>query len=176
LWTCFASPRASDARCGASRVARGAILARSRSRRALRSASVSRRRPSVAACEPCFALPRPRKPARPPSRACGPPRFATCVARKACGEGGIRTREKSGLGSNSDALGTTQRSRVVPSAQAAESAGHRVETSLALAIEHASAAGEWDIVAQLATELEARRVAVASVVSIDEARTRRSTG
>jgi hypothetical protein len=90
------------------------------------------------------------------------------------GEGGIRTREKSGLGSSSDVLGTTQRSRVVPSARVADGIGHSVETSQAHAIERASAAGEWGLVAQLAIELQARRVAVAEVLSLDGERARRS--
>jgi hypothetical protein len=60
-----------------------------------------------------------------------------------------------------------------PSPQAAESVGNNAETCLALAIERASAASEWGIVAQRATASQARRVAVAEVLSRDGGRARR---
>jgi hypothetical protein len=47
----------------------------------------------------------------------------------------------------------------------------RVEDALAFALARASAAGRWDVVAQLARELEARRMADAgNVVRLDTAR------
>lgn len=50
-----------------------------------------------------------------------------------------------------------------------------VEASLAGALDRASAAGRWDVVAQLARELEARRLAsTPNVVSLDAAERRRS--
>ena len=45
-----------------------------------------------------------------------------------------------------------------------------VEDALALALARAFAAGEWGIVAQLAPELEARRLAVAGVAVLDDRR------
>jgi len=48
-----------------------------------------------------------------------------------------------------------------------------VETALAEALTKASAAGQWEIVARLAGELEARRKARAGVVDLDAARARR---
>jgi site-specific DNA recombinase len=51
--------------------------------------------------------------------------------------------------------------------------GDAVEAALAAAIAGATAAGQWAIVAQLAGELEARRLAKANVVSLDAARTRK---
>ena len=47
-----------------------------------------------------------------------------------------------------------------------------VEDALALALERASAAGEWGIVAKLATELEARRLAAAGVTRIGDSKPR----
>jgi hypothetical protein len=47
------------------------------------------------------------------------------------------------------------------------------EASLASALDRAAAAGQWGIVAQLAGELEARRLFVTEVTSIEEARARR---
>jgi hypothetical protein len=44
----------------------------------------------------------------------------------------------------------------------------RVEELLAIALERASAAGEWAVVALLARELEARRGAAGSTSSFDE--------
>ena len=50
-----------------------------------------------------------------------------------------------------------------------------VEVALAEAIRGATSAGRWDVVAQLARELEARRMARAlNVIAIDTARTRRA--
>jgi hypothetical protein len=49
-----------------------------------------------------------------------------------------------------------------------------VETALALALEGAAKAGEWSTVAQLARELEARRLARAKVVTLDSTRRRSS--
>ena len=52
--------------------------------------------------------------------------------------------------------------------------GDPVEAALAVALDRASAAGEWGAVAQLARELEARRTApVAPVVDLAKARGRR---
>jgi hypothetical protein len=48
-----------------------------------------------------------------------------------------------------------------------------VEDALARAIAQASAVGRWDIVAQLARELEARRLSVAGVRSLADQRGRR---
>jgi hypothetical protein len=49
-----------------------------------------------------------------------------------------------------------------------------VEAALATALEGATAAGRWDVVAQLARELEARRLArVANVVTLPTERRRR---
>jgi hypothetical protein len=48
-----------------------------------------------------------------------------------------------------------------------------VEDALALALARASVAGEWSVVAQLARELEARRLAAADVVRLDDERARR---
>jgi len=50
-----------------------------------------------------------------------------------------------------------------------------VEEALAAALAGATAAGRWDIVAQLARELEARRLARAQVPTLDEARARRGS-
>jgi hypothetical protein len=47
-----------------------------------------------------------------------------------------------------------------------------VEDALALALSRAAEAGRWDVVAQLAKELEARRNAAAGVVSLDARRER----
>jgi hypothetical protein len=53
--------------------------------------------------------------------------------------------------------------------------GHQdaVETALADALQKASEAGAWDVVAKLAAELEARRRARAAVVDLDVVRARR---
>ena len=51
---------------------------------------------------------------------------------------------------------------------------NEVEAALARAIDRASAAERWDVVAQLARELEARRLAAAgNVVSINSSKRRR---
>lgn len=51
-----------------------------------------------------------------------------------------------------------------------------VETALAVALDRASAAGRYDVVIQLARELEARRTARAgNVVRLDDERARRGT-
>jgi hypothetical protein len=47
-----------------------------------------------------------------------------------------------------------------------------VEDALAMALEHAAAAERWDIVGQLARELEARRLAAAGVPSVTDRRER----
>jgi len=47
-----------------------------------------------------------------------------------------------------------------------------VESALALALEGAMRAGEWSVCAQLARELEARRLARANVVALDSTRRR----
>ena len=49
-----------------------------------------------------------------------------------------------------------------------------VEDALARAIAQASVVGRWDIVAQLARELEARRLSAAGVRSLGDKRGRRS--
>lgn len=51
-----------------------------------------------------------------------------------------------------------------------------VETALADALTRASQAGQWDIVASLAAELQARRQARANVLSLDAARSKRGGG
>jgi hypothetical protein len=64
-----------------------------------------------------------------------------------------------------------------PSANAAkpsvETLPDAIELALAEALRGASASGQWDVVAKLASELEARRRARASVPSLDEARAKR---
>ena len=45
-----------------------------------------------------------------------------------------------------------------------------LEDALAASIARASDAGRWDIVAQLAWELEARRLAASGIVTLNEAR------
>jgi hypothetical protein len=50
------------------------------------------------------------------------------------------------------------------------------EDALALALARASAAGRWDVVATLASELQARRLAAAGVPALDQARARRTGG
>jgi len=47
-----------------------------------------------------------------------------------------------------------------------------VEDSLVGAVGEAARAGRWDVVAQLARELEARRLASSGVVALDERRTK----
>ncbi len=49
-----------------------------------------------------------------------------------------------------------------------------VEAALAKALSEAAAAGRFDVVALLAKELEARRLACSNVVTLDAARTKRS--
>jgi hypothetical protein len=49
-----------------------------------------------------------------------------------------------------------------------------VEDMLAAALTRASEAGRWDVVAQLARELEARRLASAGVVQLDATRGKES--
>ena len=55
------------------------------------------------------------------------------------------------------------------------SLGHvdHVEVALATALTAAATAGRFDVVAQLARELEARRLAGSNVVAVDTARRRR---
>jgi hypothetical protein len=48
-----------------------------------------------------------------------------------------------------------------------------VEEALAFALARASAAGQWAVVAQLARELEARRLEAADVVSLGDRRSRK---
>lgn len=48
-----------------------------------------------------------------------------------------------------------------------------VENALAMAIERASKAERWDVVAQLARELEARRLAATGAIDLDVERERR---
>jgi len=48
-----------------------------------------------------------------------------------------------------------------------------IECALADALTKATAAGKWDIVAQLARELEARRLAAVDVPRLDDARAKR---
>jgi hypothetical protein len=50
-----------------------------------------------------------------------------------------------------------------------------VDAALSVALERASAAGEWSTVAILARELEARRVARAGVVQLEVERARRKS-
>lgn len=47
-----------------------------------------------------------------------------------------------------------------------------MEAALVCAIDAAAAAGRWDVVAQLARELEARRLAGSNVATLDAARRR----
>jgi hypothetical protein len=51
--------------------------------------------------------------------------------------------------------------------------GSTVEDALAGAIGEASTAGRWDVVAQLARELEARRLTAAGVPSLEDKRAKR---
>lgn len=48
-----------------------------------------------------------------------------------------------------------------------------IETALADALVKATAVGQWDVVSQLARELETRRQARGGVVDLDKERTRR---
>ena len=57
-----------------------------------------------------------------------------------------------------------------PNGEAPES----VEDALAVALAAASAAGRWDVVAQLARELEARRLAASGAVDLADERARRA--
>lgn len=75
----------------------------------------------------------------------------------------------------------TKRRNSVPGFAEQATEGHATKTTggqslddvLAVAIERASAAGRWDVVAQLARELEARRhEAAGNVVAIDPTRRR----
>lgn len=54
-----------------------------------------------------------------------------------------------------------------------EPAGDPVEAALADALTKASAAGQWDVVARIAAELQARREARARVVQLDVERSKR---
>jgi hypothetical protein len=58
---------------------------------------------------------------------------------------------------------------------AANAVADPVEIALAAALQGATAAGEWGIVAQLAAELEARRRARADVPTLADERARRGT-
>ena len=51
-------------------------------------------------------------------------------------------------------------------------AGVLISASLFVAVGEAARAGRWDVVAQLARELEARRLASSGVVALDERRTK----
>lgn len=90
---------------------------------------------------------------------------------------GIESRENAEFAENRDDSRTDDAPRVDVSARTAVASGPRgmhsattVEDALARAIEGAVAAGRWDVVAQLARELEARRLAAASdVVALDPA-------
>ena len=54
-----------------------------------------------------------------------------------------------------------------PTENSLQNTSTSIEDALASAIAEASKAGRWDVVAQLARELEARRLAAADVVRID---------
>ncbi len=86
------------------------------------------------------------------------------------GADGDRKHVGAELVSSSDELGTTQGRQAAPSERLAHDSGLGVEASLAVAIERASAAGRWDVVAQLAGELHARRASIADVISLEKAR------
>ena len=65
--------------------------------------------------------------------------------------------------------------QAAPAASPTAPPGDVVENALAAALAQASAAGEWGVVAQLARELEARRMAragakPADVINLDERR------
>jgi hypothetical protein len=61
-----------------------------------------------------------------------------------------------------------------PSEPAATSSAFAIETGLAAALSRAAEAGRFDVVAQLARELEARRLARASnVVRLDDGKRRK---
>jgi hypothetical protein len=51
-----------------------------------------------------------------------------------------------------------------------------VEAALTFALTEATKVGKWDVVAQLARELEARRLARSNVVQVDARRARRGEG
>jgi hypothetical protein len=48
-----------------------------------------------------------------------------------------------------------------------------VEDALATALAHAAEAGRWDVVAQLARELEARRLAAVGIANLGDERAKR---
>lgn len=72
-------------------------------------------------------------------------------------------------------VGVSTRSPVAvgPSAEYTHQAPSTVEDALASALDKAAAVGRWDVVAQLARELEARRLAAAEVPTLEEERRRR---
>jgi len=78
--------------------------------------------------------------------------------------GSIRDRETNGPRPSAEGSGHGRVSADEPAT---------VEGRLALALERASAAGAWDVVAALATELRERRLAAAGVVGLESARARR---
>lgn len=73
------------------------------------------------------------------------------------------------------AIGPVELSAQTPddgSPRARDDGGASVEKALASAIMKAAEASRWDVVAQLARELEARRLAAAEAVKIDPSRRR----
>jgi len=70
------------------------------------------------------------------------------------------------------ALNRTHLDRSLDKAPIAPATPDAVEASLARALDGATAAGRWDVVSQLARELEARRLAAAGNVVVLDAETR----
>jgi hypothetical protein len=84
----------------------------------------------------------------------------------------------SGKQAGSDTRDDTNEHRSSPEGAPGELRIDPVEEALTKALEGATAAGQWTVVAQLARELEARRLARQSsaVVSMDAARAKRNGG
>jgi hypothetical protein len=76
-----------------------------------------------------------------------------------------------------DALNKAPLDRGLDQPQPVPADGDAVEAALAKALEGATSAGRWDVVAQLARELEARRLTRSgNVVALDTVRDRRPKG
>jgi hypothetical protein len=85
-------------------------------------------------------------------------------------EAEVRETASQSVATKSDAL-PPEKAPVDPSGQVSRTGLRDVEQALAGALEGAAAAGRWDVVAQLARELEARRLAGSvNVVPIGRAR------
>lgn len=80
---------------------------------------------------------------------------------------------ESSTNSNVDATDGNRSQPLLPLAATSSIPIVTAEDALAIALERASAAGRWEVVATLAEELRARRLAVANVPTLDEARARK---